>query len=390
MAKTHVKLMVVCVLVHLAQSYDTMKGPPRAEKTEVKHIVKEGDDVKIVCPVQAHPAPLVTWHKGEEAVDYTWTRFRLNKRQLRIRGVVRDDTGRYTCKAINGFGKVEISVELVVINPEELTGVSAEEINKLSSPVFSRRTQEEDKSLVRSVGSDLTLRCSATGFPQPSVSWYKDDTLLRGTSGDKIHIRSLSSRDSGAYSCVAQNIIGASSQTFTLNVRTSGAEERLIRPAPSPGMIGQANISVEQGDTATLDCRVDTDYAPNIKWLRKVEKEGIRDSRSMGTGDLINVGNDFYRLIESSSAVTRTGQGEYLSELVLRQAAPEDEGMYICFVTSLNGGFNFKPSYLTVVESKLILISSENVMKDQITKNCCCQNDMTQFLMRFQNGQISR
>ena len=110
----------------------------------------------------------------------------------------------------------------------------------------------------------------------------------------------------------------------------------------------------------------------------------------MGTGDLINVGNDFYRLIESSSAVTRTGQGEYLSELVLRQAAPEDEGMYICFVTSLNGGFNFKPSYLTVVESKLILISSENVMKDQITKNCCSQNDMTQFLMRFQNGQISR
>ena len=192
--------MVVCVLVHFAESYDTMKGPPRAEKNEVKHIAKEGDDVKIVCPVQAHPAPLVTWHKGEEAVDYTWTRFRVNKRQLRIRGVLRADTGRYTCKAINGFGKVEISVELVVINPEELTGVSAEEISKLSSPVFSRRTQEEDKSLVRSVGSDLTLRCSATGFPQPSVSWYKDDTLLRGTSGDKIHFRSLNSRDSGAYS----------------------------------------------------------------------------------------------------------------------------------------------------------------------------------------------
>ena len=51
MAKTHVRLMVVCVLVHLVQSYDTMKGPPRAEKNEVKHIAKEGDDVKIVCPV---------------------------------------------------------------------------------------------------------------------------------------------------------------------------------------------------------------------------------------------------------------------------------------------------------------------------------------------------
>ena len=116
-------------------------------------------------------------------------------------------------------------------------------------------------------------------------------------------------------------------------------------------MLGPANISVEQGDTATLDCRVDTDYAPNIKWLRKVEKGGLR--ANMGNSDLINVGSDFYRLIESSSAVTRTPQGEYLSELTLKQASPEDEGMYICFVTSLNGGFNFKPSYLTVVKSKL-------------------------------------
>ena len=353
MAKTLVKILVVCVLINLTQCYDAMKGPPRAERSEVKHIAKEGDDVKMVCPVQAHPSPLVTWHKGEEAVDHTWTRFRVSKRQIRIKGVVKADTGHYTCKAINGFGKVEISVELIVINPEELTGVSAEEINKLTSPVFSRSTQEEDKSLVRSVGSDLTLRCSVSGFPQPSVSWYKDDTLLRGTSGEKIHFRSLSTRDSGAYSCVAQNIIGTSAQTFTLNVRSSGAAERRARPgaALSPGMLGPANISVEQGDTATLDCRVDTDYAPNIKWLRKVEKEGLR--ANMGNSDLINVGSDFYRLIESSSAVTRTPQGEYLSELTLKQASPEDEGMYICFVTSLNGGFNFKPSYLTVVKSKL-------------------------------------
>ena len=104
--------------------------------------------MKIVWPVQAHPAPLVTWHKGEEAVDYKSTR------------------------------------------------------GSSGSPVFSRGTQEEDKSLVRSVGSDLTLGCSATGFSQPSVSWYKDDTLLRGTSGDKIHL----SRNQSNQFLIHQNI----------------------------------------------------------------------------------------------------------------------------------------------------------------------------------------
>ena len=72
----------------------------------------------------------------------------------------------------------------------------------------------------------------------------------------------------------------------------------------------------------------------------------------MRDSEVINVGRDFYRLIEGSSEVASTHSGEFLSQLVVEEAGLEDEGMYICFVTSFNGGFNFKPSYLTVVPSK--------------------------------------
>ena len=316
------------------------KGPPRAEKAEVKHIAKVGDEVKLLCPVQGYPAPMVTWSKDGEVINFAWNRFRVNKRQMKIKGVIREDTGVYLCKAINGFGSVEIKVELIVIRPEELTGVSAENINKLSSPRFSPESLESEKSLVQSVGSSLVLECSVTGYPSPTLQWYKDDQLIQ-TSGSQLTIPSLQTRDSGAFSCVAQNIIGTAALTFTLNVRAGPSIA-----SPAPNMLGPANISVEQGDTARLDCRVNTRTRPNIKWLKKLENGDLRDS------EVINVGRDYYRLIEGSSEVVTTHSGEYLSQLVLEQAVLEDEGMYICFVTSFNGGFNFKPSYLTVVPSK--------------------------------------
>ena len=349
MARTVRNFIFVC-LINTVLSYSSPKGPPRADKSDTKHIAKVGDEVKLVCPVQAHPAPMVTWSKDGENIDYTWSRFRINKRQIKIKGASKEDTGNYLCKAINGFGSVEIKVELVVINPEELTGVSAEDINKLSAPVFSPSTVQAEKSVIQNVGSDMTLRCSATGFPAPKIQWYKDDQMFQ-PSGGEITLRSLQTRDSGAYSCVAQNIIGTAAQTFTVNIRDSVVPGHgMTQSAPSPGMLGPANISVEQGDTATLDCRVETSYTPNIKWLKKLDM--FSDITSSSSSEVINVGSDYYRMLETSSAVIRTASGEFVSELIVTDASLEDEGMYICFVTSLNGGFNFKPSYLTVVQSK--------------------------------------
>ena len=319
------------------------KGPPRADKSEVKHIAKVGDEVKLLCPVHGHPAPMVTWSKDGEVINFAWNRFRVSKRQMKIKGVIKEDTGVYLCKAINGFGSVEIKVELIVIRPEEMTGVSAENINKLSSPRFSPSSLESEKSLVRSVGSELVLQCSVSGYPAPSIQWYKDDQLYQ-SQGEQLVIRSLQTRDSGAFSCVARNMIGTSALTFTLNVRAGAG-----LAAPEPNMMGPANISVEQGDTARLDCRVNTRTKPNIKWLKKLESGDLRRS------EVINVGSDYYRLIESSSLVVNTPTGDYLSQLVVEKAGREDEGMYICFVTSFNGGFNFKPSYLTVVQSKFVV-----------------------------------
>ena len=42
-------------------------------------------------------------------------RYRANKKTLKIKSSEKGDTGVYHCKAINGFGKVEIRIDLIVI-----------------------------------------------------------------------------------------------------------------------------------------------------------------------------------------------------------------------------------------------------------------------------------
>jgi len=333
---TLLRFVIVAVFSGHALALTAVKGPPRAEKSDVKHVAKVGDNVKLLCPIHGFPTPMVTWSRGNEVINYAWSRFRTNKRHMKIKGVVKEDTGVYFCKAINGFGNVEIKVELIVINPKDLTGISADEISNLSPPVFSRQTKEAEKSIIQGAGSDLKLRCSTSGFPEPTLHWYKNDKLYQSRGGD-LTLRSLQPRDSGAYTCVAKNIIGTVSTTFDVSVSMS--------PASPSVLFGPANISVEQGDSATLDCRVTTDYKPNIKWLKKLDAGQDTSDR-----EVINVGSDYYRMIDTDNEIVPTGTGEYLSELVLTSTSPQDEGMYICFVTSLKGGFNFKPSYLSVVQ----------------------------------------
>ena len=41
------------------------------------------------------PTPIIEWSKGEEMVDYQMTRYRTNKKSLKIRNVNIEDSGRY-------------------------------------------------------------------------------------------------------------------------------------------------------------------------------------------------------------------------------------------------------------------------------------------------------
>ena len=85
----------------------------------MKTMVRLGEDVKIQCPISGNPTPIIEWKKGGETIDYTFIRIRTKGRQLRIKKSQETDTGVFICKGVNGFGNVEVRVDLIVIGKLE-------------------------------------------------------------------------------------------------------------------------------------------------------------------------------------------------------------------------------------------------------------------------------
>jgi len=58
---------------------------------------------------------------GAPIDDVTWTRYRKSSKSgsLKVRNANRDDTGVYSCKAVNGFGSAEARVELIVVGEKK-------------------------------------------------------------------------------------------------------------------------------------------------------------------------------------------------------------------------------------------------------------------------------
>ena len=50
-----------------------------------------------------------------ESIDFTWTRFKVNKKMLKIKSAELEDTGVYGCKGVNGFGSDAVRIELIIV-----------------------------------------------------------------------------------------------------------------------------------------------------------------------------------------------------------------------------------------------------------------------------------
>ena len=56
-----------------------VRGPPRAEQKEVKHVARVGESLKIKCPIQGCPQPIISWEKDQDDISYAWSRYRTTR-----------------------------------------------------------------------------------------------------------------------------------------------------------------------------------------------------------------------------------------------------------------------------------------------------------------------
>jgi len=71
-------------------------------------------------------------------------------------------------------------------------------------------------------GGTASFKCSASGNPEPTVSWSKLDNQSKITesavSRGKLELQKVTGNDSGVYQCLATNILGNSQEVVRLAV----------------------------------------------------------------------------------------------------------------------------------------------------------------------------
>ena len=294
---------------------------------------------------------MIQWYRVDTGQVRDWElgpRYRAYKRSLKIKEVDRTDAGILVCRAVNGFGDVEIKINLIVINPKDFPGLPPGELPDVSPPRLSLETETAARRYERRPGEDLRIVCSASGRPEPELVWYKNGHELLENTRDRLGksvlvLNSLMDRDEATYTCVARNLVGETRRDFDLSMEI--AERTDLR--------GPANNTVIEGDSATFDCEVRSTEKPHIKWLKKFE---AGDHGYDNDEEVISVDEDKYRLIHSSREISQQRPDTYLSQLKLGGVTGYMSGMYICLVLSdSRATFTHKGAFLTVKpsESKL-------------------------------------
>uniref|UniRef100_A0AC11E8A8 Neogenin 1 n=1 Tax=Ovis aries TaxID=9940 RepID=A0AC11E8A8_SHEEP len=174
-------------------------------------------------------------------------------------------------------------------------------------------------------GSSVILNCSAHSEPSPKIEWKKDGTLLNLVSDDRrqllpdgsLFISSVvhskhNKPDEGYYQCVATVESLGTIVSRTAKLTVAGLPRFASQPEPS---------SVYIGNSAVLNCEVNADLVPFVRWEQNKQPLLLDD-----------------RVIKLPSGM-----------LVISNATEGDGGLYRCMVES--GG---PPKYSEEAELKVL------------------------------------
>jgi len=191
---------------HVAPSFPSppkgSKSPSfsREPKTELKSI---GSRVELRCEAKGNPEPKILWTKNGTPITTTTP-----DGSLIIPNLGQTDVANYACNASNiaGYQYKNIIVNILT--------------------VVARIREGPPKQKVVSKGSDVSLSCEVEGYPNPSISWTLNGTVIRDSDKytvDKdtgeLTLKQATVEDEGEYKCTASNH-GEDSAKGTLIVKS--------------------------------------------------------------------------------------------------------------------------------------------------------------------------
>ncbi|XP_066460479.1 muscle, skeletal receptor tyrosine-protein kinase [Eleutherodactylus coqui] len=194
-----------------------VKMKPKITRPPMNVKLIEGVKAVLPCNNLGNPKPSVSWMKGENAVKENARISILDSGSLRIQKVQREDVGQYRCIAKNSLG----------------TAISKPAL--LEVEVLARIIKAPESQNI-TFGSEVSLRCTASGIPVPSIRWFEngkavspesvEENVKDGIIFSKLHI--VATRP-GLFTCMADNKHSGSFGTAKAAATISISEWRLYK-----------------------------------------------------------------------------------------------------------------------------------------------------------------
>ncbi|XP_051699264.1 muscle, skeletal receptor tyrosine-protein kinase isoform X3 [Oryctolagus cuniculus] len=189
-----------------------VKMKPKITRPPINVKIIEGLKAVLPCTTMGNPKPSVSWIKGDNALRENSRIAVLESGSLRIHNVQKEDAGQYRCVAKNSLG------------------TAYSKLVKLEVEVFARILRAPESHNV-TFGSFVTLRCTATGIPVPTITWMENgNAVSSGSIQESVKDRVIDSRlqlfitKPGLYTCIATNKHGEKISTAKAAATISIAE----------------------------------------------------------------------------------------------------------------------------------------------------------------------
>ncbi|XP_070548082.1 protein turtle homolog B-like [Ptychodera flava] len=260
----------------------TLECEVAAPDVDVPFIVqwkKQGIDAPIYLKFENYPAHIDPQFYGRVSL--------FDQASLQIVNVQAEDDGWYECKVMFLNGE-----------HDQLKNGTWARLRVRAPPAFAETSPSR---VIFAPGSDMTLLCRTTGNPPPTITWYKDEQLIkpgpRTTFVDgSITLYKVGVGDSGAYTCTAESNAGTSTHVI-----------RVIIQGPPHFVIEPANVTVQEDGQALFECVAEgAPSSINYRWY----KDNVEIER------LTNLNHRLQMLLEGS--------------LLIHTVRPSDEGVFTC------------------------------------------------------------
>ncbi|GAB0086208.1 Ig-like domain-containing protein [Sergentomyia squamirostris] len=296
--------------------------------------VPAGRNVKLACSVKNLGSYKVAWMHFEQSAILTVhnhvitrnprisvTHDKHDKHRtwfLHINNVQEEDKGRYMCQINTVTAKTQFGYLHVVVPPNIDDSLSSSDI------------------IVRE-GSNVTLKCRATGSPTPTVKWKRDDNSkiainkslnVHEWDGDSLEISRISRLDMGAYLCIASNGVPP---TVSKRIKVSVDFPPML-------WIPHQLIGVPSGANVTLECFTEA-HPTSLNYWTLGEGQMIHDSRKFKSETTL--GNPSYKTHMRLTIFNTSQADENSYKCVAKNPRGETDGairLYVSPPTTLSPG----------------------------------------------------